>query len=243
MAQPTGRNAAILVPIRRSIAREAEKIICKPEFGFDLWTLWELSWLNDFGVPEVFVGRLKVPLESENICESKSLKLYLNGLSHEYFPSPQDFKNTVVDDLKAVLGVPPSLEVYSLASFEAEVIFKPVSVNNFGTSLDRMNVRITKYFPDENLLEVKENSPCNTGMFTQLFRSNCPVTNQPDWATVGISYSSEKTLVPESLLTYLISFRNHNGFHLLHCYINRTKNFGIKFPKTNRFILSVPTAK
>ena len=178
-----------------------------------MWNLWELSWLNQFGVPQVGVGKLKVPLDSKYICESKSLKLYLNGLSQETFKTPQNYQQVVIEDLSTTLGVTPFLEIYSLAASDAKELFKIENCDKFGRCLDSLNISMSHYLPNERLLKVKDGVTPVTSFFSNAFRSFCPVTNQPDWATVGISYSAKKTLVPASLLSYLVSFRNHRGFH------------------------------
>ena len=49
-------------------------------------------------------------------------------------------------------------------------------------------------------------------LVSDLLRSNCPVTGQPDWGSVQIRYRG-RPIDREGLLRYLVSFRTHNEFH------------------------------
>lgn len=205
--QPDSYDPRLLVSIPRGLARDAEGIKSNFFKGHDLWRCWEVSWLNPNGRPEVRVGQLIVPSDSPNICESKSLKLFLNSLANEVFKSDIEAKNRIVNDLTPILGVMPSFDLFSVSDSR----FLVGSLD--GICLDHLAVNVAVYTPNADLLQVDPHARGKDSLFTHLFRSNCPVTNQPDWATVFVEYESKRRVYPESLLAYLISYRGHIGFH------------------------------
>lgn len=78
----------------------------------------------------------------------------------------------------------------------------------------------TEYMFDYNpkLLETFENKHPNRDYFVKFnfpeFTSLCPITHQPDFATLYISYVPTQQMVEsKSLKLYLFSFRNHGDFH------------------------------
>lgn len=212
---PLGRNVeppsrydpSTLVGISRELARSVEGIDATSFYGQDLWNCWEISWLNSSGRPEVRIGQLLVPADSPNICESKSLKLYLNSFGNEIFESCEEVKVRVVDDLSQLLGVVPQFELYPI--FDSRFIVQTPK----GLCLDALQVNLAVYEPTKELLQIDSHQPGKADFYTNLFRSNCPVTSQPDWASVVVKYQADTYLHPESLLAYLVSYRNHTGFH------------------------------
>jgi 7-cyano-7-deazaguanine reductase len=206
-AQPITYDPSVLVPVKRSLARKVEGIDESLFFGHDLWNCWEVSWLNPDGRPEIRIGQLVVPASSPYLCESKSLKLFLNSFANDRFISDQVLIDKVCGDLEAVLGVRPDFHLYS-ASDQRFAVEAPK-----GICLDTLNVNLAVYTPDARLLQVDPNREVSERFHTHLFRSNCPVTGQPDWATVVVKYAAGVALFPQSLLAYLVSYRNHTGFH------------------------------
>ena len=208
-------DAALLFPIARAGKRAELGIAGEPPFlGADMWTAYELSWLNLRGKPQVALAHFTVPCESHNIIESKSLKLYLNSFNNSRFVNVDAVKERLRADLSeavwrgadrtATIGlkiVPPEL-------FDREPIYELD-----GLSLDRLDVECACFTPAPELLKVlPDEAPVTEVLVSNLLKSNCLVTGQPDWGSVQISYTGA-AIDQEGLLQYLVSFRNHNEFH------------------------------
>lgn len=193
------RDAAILYPIRRP---EPGIIM----YGLDLWRAYEVSWLNPKGCPVAGIMELIYPRKSTNIIESKSLKLYLNGLAFERFDSKDELLMTIKNDLQQVL-VSPWIEVRIYAGEETEAVL-PAKIDGIG--IDGLDTEISIYKPDPGLLKT---SPEKTSerLVSNLLHTNCPITSQPDWATVIVDYTGPK-ISHESLFAYICSFRDHEDF-------------------------------
>ena len=205
--QPEKYDPSLLVGVPRGLARGVEGIDASLFEGHDLWNCWEVSWLDSSGKPVARVGQLVVKANTPNLVESKSLKLYLNGFANERIHSEEALVSRVCDDLQEVLGIRPEFALYALDDprFAIEV--------PKGICIDNLPVDLAVYEPDALLLQVDPNQSGTERLHSHLFRSNCPVTAQPDWATVVVKYSAPVRLFPESLLAYLVSYRNHTGFH------------------------------
>jgi 7-cyano-7-deazaguanine reductase len=199
--QIKGRDPSVLYPIRR-------KSCPVPVYGYDLWRSYELSWLNPKGKPEVGILELIYPVESGCIVESKSLKLYLNGLSYASFDSVREAETTIRNDLEGMLSSPWASvriirrEEFSELSCETRLP---------GTCLDLMDVAVDTYAADPSLLMVLDSSMREEMLFSDLLMTYCPITGQPDWASVLIAYRGEG-IDRESLLKYICSYRDHEGF-------------------------------
>lgn len=208
-------DPSLLFPLPRQTKRDEIGISATPPFlGADLWTAYELSWLNPRGKPQVAIAQVTVPCESPNIIESKSFKLYLNSFNNSRFGDGQQ----VLDRLKADLAEAIwrgserrgsiGVKLLTPAQFEQEKICELD-----GLSLDRLDVECTHYQPAPELLRADATQPPVTEILvSDLLKSNCLVTGQPDWASVRISYTGAP-IDQERLLQYLVSFRNHNEFH------------------------------
>jgi len=170
-------------------------------YGEDVWNAYEFSTLNTNGKPIQAQLQVKVPYTSPNIFESKSFKLYLNSFNNFKVSSLLDAITTIKEDLSKCIQCEVSISVVN-----NEALHEPE-----GIKLDDLDIVTSTYNPDPSLLKVEKGIVSET-LYSHLFRSNCPVTNQPDWATVSLSYSGPK-IANESLLAYLVSYRNHNGFH------------------------------
>ena len=189
----------------------------QPMFGADVWQCYELSWLNPQGKPVAKHGRLLVPVESPIIVESKSLKLYLNSLNQHTFASNEAVVQTVSRDLSELLGAKVTLELLDLHTPWDVISAAPIgsatsSEHGAIVQLDELDVACTLYQRSPQLLNVTGQQVTNEVVQSDLLCSNCPVTSQPDWATVTITYSGQKLDYSE-LLQYIVSFRQHNGFH------------------------------
>jgi 7-cyano-7-deazaguanine reductase len=208
-------DASLLFPIPRAGKRAEIGIHADaPFFGADMWTAFELSWLNLRGKPQVALAHFTVPCESVNIIESKSFKLYLNSFNNTRFADASDVLARLrVDVSEAVWrgGVVRSsvgVKLVAVELFDREPIFELDGLN-----LDRLDIECTHYQPAPELLTVvDEESPVSEVLVSNLLKSNCLVTGQPDWGSVQISYTGRE-INQEGLLQYLVSFRNHNEFH------------------------------
>ncbi|MDT8428569.1 MAG: NADPH-dependent 7-cyano-7-deazaguanine reductase QueF [Pseudomonadales bacterium] len=201
----------LLFGIDRAGTRQqmAAKEATLPMYGCDLWRAYELSWLDPMGKPMVALLEFVVDCHSPRIIESKSLKLYLNSLNQMRFADREAVKNLLINDLAPVLGLQPQLSLQDVdGQFQQWQVIPPG-----GQSLDQQILEVQNYHPDENLLSLlKPGQEIEEHVYSNLFRSNCPVTGQPDWATVCISYQGQQ-INHQSLLAYLISYRQHAGFH------------------------------
>jgi 7-cyano-7-deazaguanine reductase len=207
VAAPTSYSPETLYPIAREIARESLGYDDHmPMFGVDHWHLYELSWLNKSGSPEVFVGRLTVPARSEFIVESKSLKLYLNSLNFTVFESTQSAKQTICDDLARILGTVVYLELFEVGHEEL------VGGALHGLNLDQYQRLPIAAIPAPNVLRVATESLVSTSWHTHRLRSLCPITAQPDWASVQVVWEGPD-LCPESLMQYLLGYYQHQEYH------------------------------
>jgi 7-cyano-7-deazaguanine reductase len=179
-----------------------------PFMGADLWTAFELSWLTPRGKPEVALATFTVPCESPNIIESKSLKLYLNSFNMARFASADAVRGVLVRDLSAAAGVYVGVKLVLPDVFDAQPIHELS-----GLCLDRMDIDCDVYQPAPELLTAAfDELPVTETLTSNLLKSNCLVTGQPDWGSVQIHYSGPQ-IEQAGLLRYLVSFRGHNEFH------------------------------
>jgi 7-cyano-7-deazaguanine reductase len=207
-AVPQQYAPEVLDPIARQTGRAALGLEESqlPFSGEDIWHAWELSWLDRAGVPHAGVGRLSVPASSPNLIESKSLKLYLNSLNSCEFGSREALVDTLQADLSAVAGAPVGVEVLSLDSPALHLSKLP------GTNIDSLGDGLAAAEePDRQVLR-GEAAAGKQFLYSHLLRSLCPVTAQPDWATL-IVQSRGVQIEPRSLLQYITGFRHHQGFH------------------------------
>ncbi|MBO9645230.1 NADPH-dependent 7-cyano-7-deazaguanine reductase QueF [uncultured Pseudacidovorax sp.] len=209
-------DPSLLFPLPRALQREEMGIDTQrlPFFGADLWTAFELSWLNPRGKPQLAIAHFTVPCETPNIIESKSFKLYLNSFNSSTFADAEAVRERLRADLGEAVwrGSERSgsvgVRLLAPAQFDAERV-EELS----GLDLDRLDVDCTDYEPRPELLRTVPGEPAvNETLTSRLLKSNCRVTGQPDWGSVQISYSGPP-IDQEGLLRYIVSFRNHNEFH------------------------------
>ena len=202
-------DATLLFPIARSNAREQIGITARlPFFGTDIWNAYELSWLNTRGKPQIAVATFYVPADSPNIVESKSFKLYLGSFAQTQFDSIDVVRDTIRRDVSASCGATVSVHLSGPAEFGK------LGLEEFdGLSLDRLDLDTDIYLPDASLLKAAHGeAPVEETLYSNLLKSNCPVTGQPDWGSVQIHYVGPQ-IDQAALLRYIISYRNHTGFH------------------------------
>ena len=216
-------DAALLFPIPRAPKRAEIGIAGAPPFlGADMWSAFELSWLNLRGKPQVALAHFTVPCETPNIIESKSFKLYLNSFNNTRFADADAVRERLRRDVSEAVwrsGTPPAAGAQARPPVIGVRILLPDLFDREpvheldGLNLDRLDVACDRYTPAPDLLAVEQGeAPVSEVLVSNLLKSNCLVTGQPDWGSVQISYSGTP-IVQESLLQYLVSFRNHNEFH------------------------------
>jgi 7-cyano-7-deazaguanine reductase len=213
-------DAGLLFPISRADKRAEIGVYSQnptasaPFFGADMWTAFEVSWLNPRGKPQVALAHITVPCESPNIIESKSFKLYLNSFNNTVLASFDEVAHILKRDLsRAALGNPSAesgvgVRLVQPDMFDAEAVHELDGLN-----LDRLDIDCTRYTPAPELL-VADTSQMTISevLSSRLLKSNCLVTGQPDWGSLQISYSGHP-INQEGLLQYIVSYRNHNEFH------------------------------
>ena len=220
---PTEYSPETLYPIARGLGRDAigwqnDKLI----IGMDWWHAFEMSWLNPQGISQVAMARFCIPATSPYIVESKSLKLYLNSINFTEFASWDEVRALIAKDLSACAVAEVKVELFDLDDTDSELLItQPDGIcidNALATSTDKVALTL---HPDATLLEVLPKNSLNNNQdhvqslsfYSNLLRSNCPVTNQPDWGTLAVEISSEIAIDAASMLHYILSFRQHNGFH------------------------------
>ena len=224
---PTEYSPETLYPIARSMGRDAigwqdDKLAV----GVDWWQAFEMSWLNSQGISQVAIARFGIPASSPFIVESKSLKLYLNSINFTEFSGWDDVQALIAKDLSACVQAEVTVELFDLNDDLNDKATGLLIAQPEGVCIDEAlansseKVALTEH-PDASLLAKNESDlrdsekevGKNFSFYSNLLRSNCPVTNQPDWGTLAVSISSEKPVNTANMLRYILSFRQHNGFH------------------------------
>lgn len=208
-AYPDAYDPALLYPIPRAPKRAEIGIgEALPFTGTDLWNAYELGWLDARGKPRVAMAEFRIPADSPNIIESKSFKLYLNSHAQARYDNPDALRQRLVEDLGAAAGAPVS------------AVIVPCPVNGAaqleglpGDGIDDLPVAIDHYGPPRpDFLRADAEEPVEETLLSHLLKSNCPVTGQPDWATLQVRYAGPK-IDRAGLLRYIVSFRGHSDFH------------------------------
>ncbi|MDG2091462.1 MAG: NADPH-dependent 7-cyano-7-deazaguanine reductase QueF [Gammaproteobacteria bacterium] len=204
---PVSFDPSLLVALPRSTNRDLLGLKQQlPFVGKDIWTAYELSWLNNQGLPLVAIARFTFSCSSPSLIESKSFKLFLNSLNQEKFNDKQIVADLLKVHLSKCSGEEVTVELFDLN--EAAVPTQSPQV----ICIDNLDVNINDYHPNSALLHSDENNVIEESLYSDLFKSNCPVTNQPDWGSVNVSYKGP-AISREGLLAYLVSYRLHNDYH------------------------------
>ena len=226
---PTEYSPETLYPIARSMGRDVigwqdDKLMV----GIDWWQAFEMSWLNQQGISQVAIARFGIPASSPFIVESKSLKLYLNSINFTEFASWNDVQALIAKDLSACVQADVQVELFGLNDDLHNKTTGLLVAQPEGVCIDDALANTSEKValcehPDASLLSSDKdlNSSSileNTGtepytFYSNLLRSNCPVTNQPDWGTLAVSIMTDKPINTANILRYILSFRQHNGFH------------------------------
>ena len=206
----------ILYPIPRALGRANLALPADAlSIGMDWWQVFEMSWLNLHGISQVAMARLAIPATSDYIVESKSLKLYFNSLNFTEFDNQQAVKATVEKDLSACLRTDVTLEIFEVNIANSLPISAPQGdcIDNALDSSDKKIAIVSDVDPSSLTVAHQGASDSQLQILhSHLLRSNCPVTNQPDWGTLEIQIDSQP-IDRAGLLEYILSFRQHNGFH------------------------------
>jgi 7-cyano-7-deazaguanine reductase len=203
-------DATLLQAVPRSMNREPLGLYpdSLPFHGADIWTLYELSWLNDNGLPQVAVGEISLNADSINLIESKSFKLYLNSFNQTPFSDWERVRNILQRDLSTCAQGEVSVSLFRVDQLEGSPIARLA-----GECIDHQDIRIDNYeFNADYLQNATGSLQVEERLVSHLLKSNCLITNQPDWGSVQIHYRGTQ-IDREALLRYLVSFRHHNEFH------------------------------
>jgi 7-cyano-7-deazaguanine reductase len=199
----------VLCAVPRKMGRDAIGISSALPFaGFDIWNAYELSWLNLQGKPEVAVAELIIPCKSPNLIESKSLKLYFNSFNLSRISGKEEFVQKAEQDLSACAGAPVQVRVLVSSEWQSQQLecVQGELIDDLPITIDPVQT------PDPQILRIKTATVVEETLTSHLLRSCCPVTGQPDWATVVIHYRGQ-VIDRESLLRYVIGFRQQREFH------------------------------
>lgn len=226
---PTEYSPETLYPIARNMGRD---VIGwqdnKLEVGIDWWHAFELSWLNQQGISQVAIARFSIPASSPFIVESKSLKLYLNSINFTEFANWEVVQALIAKDLSACVQAEVTVELFGLDDDLYDKVSGLLIAQPEGVCIDDALANSSEKValcdhPDASLLNNEKTDVDNIDLasnnakphtfYSNLLRSNCPVTNQPDWGTLAVSITSNKAVDEASMLRYILSFRQHNGFH------------------------------
>ena|SRR3990167_3983190 len=200
-------NPEKLFPIPRKLNRDKIGVPHQlPFFGCDIWNHYEVSWLNEQGKPIVAIAQIIYGCESENIIESKSMKLYFNSFNNTKIKDITTLELTIKNDLENRLNASVGIKIILMKDFKEEKLLSGFD----GVCIDDLNVNFSAYQLDQSFLFIEE-SIVSEILYSDLLKSNCLVTNQPDWGSVQIEYHGKK-INHEGLLKYIVSFRNCNEF-------------------------------
>lgn len=205
VSYPSQYDPGLLFPIPRAAARTEIGIddAALPFVGHDRWHAFELGWLDSRGKPRAAVATVQVPCTSRNLIESKSFKLYLNSLNSARFASDEALRTCIAADLSACAGAPVQV-AFGLPPLRDEPV---------GESIDGLELDIDCYGPPQAaFLRAEPDEVTEETLVSALLKSNCPVTGQPDWATVSVRYRGPR-IDRAGLLRYLVSYREHAEFH------------------------------
>ncbi|WP_417664064.1 NADPH-dependent 7-cyano-7-deazaguanine reductase QueF [Pseudidiomarina donghaiensis] len=209
-AYPTQYDASLLQGVPRQLNRtpiglaEGQPL---PFHGDDIWHGYELSWLNSNGLPQVAVAEFRVPATSTHLIESKSFKLYLNSFNDSRWPSWQAVSEQLSIDLSQCAGAPVGVQLSTVQQAQRKA-FGDLP----GHCIDDQPIEITSYDYSPELLKLSSHDIVEETLHSHLLKSNCLITNQPDWGSVLIRYRGP-AVDHAALLRYIVSFRHHNEFH------------------------------
>lgn len=203
-------DRTLLQPVPRALNRDGLGITQNQPFtiGADIWTAYEISWLNEKGLPQVAIADIYLDYQSQNLIESKSFKLYLNSFNQSKFTDFNVVQQTMQRDLIECAQGDVKVRLNPVAVYDAQKI-----EHLQGDCIDEQDIEITSYEFNANWLkDCVSDEIVEEKLVSHLLKSNCLITNQPDWGTLHIHYVGKK-INHEKLLRYVVSFRQHNEFH------------------------------
>ena len=203
-------DRTLLQPVPRALNRDGLGITQNQPFtiGADIWTAYEISWLNEKGLPQVAIADIYLDYQSQNLIESKSFKLYLNSFNQSKFTDFNAVQQTMQRDLKECAQGDVKVRLNPVAVYDSQKID-----HLQGDCIDEQDIEITSYeFNADWLKDCVSDEIVEEKLVSHLLKSNCLITNQPDWGTLHIHYVGKK-IDHEKLLRYVVSFRQHNEFH------------------------------
>ena len=203
-------DRTLLQPVPRALNRDGLGITQNQPFtiGADIWTAYEISWLNEKGLPQVAIADIYLDYQSQNLIESKSFKLYLNSFNQSKFADFNAVQQTMQRDLSECAQGDVKVRLNPMAVYDSQKID-----HLQGDCIDEQDIEITSYEFNANWLkDCISDEIVEEKLVSHLLKSNCLITNQPDWGTLHIHYVGKK-INHEKLLRYVVSFRQHNEFH------------------------------
>lgn len=203
-------DRTLLQPVPRALNRDGLGITQNQPFtiGADIWTAYEISWLNEKGLPQVAIADIYLDYQSQNLIESKSFKLYLNSFNQSKFADFKAVQQTMQRDLSECAQGDVKVRLNPVAVYDSQIID-----HLQGDCIDEQDIEITSYeFNADWLKDCVSDEIVEEKLVSHLLKSNCLITNQPDWGTLHIHYVGKK-IDHEKLLRYVVSFRQHNEFH------------------------------
>ena len=203
-------DRTLLQPVPRALNRDGLGITQNQPFtiGADIWTAYEISWLNEKGLPQVAIADIYLDYQSQNLIESKSFKLYLNSFNQSKFADFNAVQQTMQRDLSECAQGDVTVRLNPVAVYDSQKID-----HLQGDCIDEQDIEITSYeFNADWLKDCVSDEIVEEKLVSHLLKSNCLITNQPDWGTLHIHYIGKK-INHEKLLRYVVSFRQHNEFH------------------------------
>ena len=203
-------DRTLLQPVPRALNRDGLGITQNQPFtiGSDIWTAYEISWLNEKGLPQVAIADIYLDYQSQNLIESKSFKLYLNSFNQSKFADFNAVQQTMQRDLSECAQGDVKVRLNPVAVYDSQKID-----HLQGDCIDEQDIEITSYeFNADWLKDCVSDEIVEEKLVSHLLKSNCLITNQPDWGTLHIHYIGKK-IDHEKLLRYVVSFRQHNEFH------------------------------
>ena len=203
-------DRTLLQPVPRALNRDGLGITQNQPFtiGADIWTAYEISWLNEKGLPQVAIADIYLDYQSQNLIESKSFKLYLNSFNQSKFADFNAVQQTMQRDLSECSQGDVKVRLNPVAVYDSQKID-----HLQGDCIDEQDIEITSYeFNADWLKDCVSDEIVEEKLVSHLLKSNCLITNQPDWGTLYIHYVGKK-IDHEKLLRYVVSFRQHNEFH------------------------------
>lgn len=178
-----------------------------PFFGYDIWNHYEVSWLNSKGKPMVALVQIIYDCRSPFIIESKSMKLYFNSFNQTKIQDIHDLKRMITHDISQNIQAPAEVHLFLLNESCCLQHIQALKA----TCIDDLDISCSEYVVNPKILKTHPKT-VTENLYSNLLKSNCLVTLQPDWGSIEIQYTGPQ-IDKASLLRYIVSFRNHNEFH------------------------------